>query len=131
MKKAIIFSTLLLMCSCIGKMEDLSLSTDSVIFTAEESSYVVTSEVELEIEIVNENNSSQDIPFSDSSHPKYEGSWMTATNYGTAILIEVSENNSEENRYASISLRNKTNPNTAGVINITQLNKQYDKEGFE
>ena len=68
MKKAIIFSTLLLMCSCIGKMEDLSLSTDSVIFTAEESSYVVTSEVELEIEIVNENNS-------------------------------------EENRYASISLR--------------------------
>ena len=120
MKKTIILSTLLLIFSCVGKMEDLILSTNSVTFTSEESSYVVTSKVELEIEIVNENNSSQNVPSTDNSLPTYEGSWMTVTNYGNDILIEVSENNSEEIRSAAISLRNKTNPNNAGQINITQ-----------
>lgn len=117
MKKIIVLSVLLLFFSCVGKIEDINLSTNNIVFTPEESSYVVTSDIELVIDIVNENDSSRDVPSTDDSRPRYEGEWITVTNYGTAILIEVSENKSEEIRYALISLRNGNN---IGQINITQ-----------
>ena len=120
MKKIIVLPVLLLFFSCVGKIEDIKLSTNNIVFTPEESSYVVTSDIELVIDVVNENDSSRDVPSTDDSRPRYEGEWITVTDYGTAILIEVSENKSEEIRYALISLRNGNN---IGQINITQQKK--------
>lgn len=113
-----IFSSVLLLASCVGKMKDLKLSEDEVVFPSEASSCVVTADVEMSIDLVNEDNASLDI-YSDNME-KYEGNWITVTNYGTAILIEAAENTSAAPRSATIALRAYKDANMAGKIEVIQ-----------
>ncbi len=95
----------------MGKIRNIKLSAEDVIFTSEASSYIVS---------VNEDNSSFYVIPSDKSNLKYVGNWITVTNNGNSILIEVTENTSGKTRTASICLMGKSDANRAGDIKVTQ-----------
>lgn len=101
--------------SCVGKMRELKLSTNEVVFSSEASSYVVTSDVELYIcgfegdEISSYENGNY-----------YTGSWLRVTNNGTSILIEVKENSSDESRSAKVELQERLHSNRIASIDVIQ-----------
>ncbi len=49
---------MILLSACMGKIRNIKLSAEDVIFTSEASSYIVSSDVEINIVSVNEDNSS-------------------------------------------------------------------------
>ena len=119
-KLTLLFITMILLSACMGKIRNIKLSAEDVIFTSEASSYIVSSDVEINIVSVNEDNSSFYVIPSYKSNLKYVDNWITVTINCNSILIEVTENTSGKTRTASICLMGKSDANRAGDIKVTQ-----------